>query len=165
MTSRISGGWPVDIRRMTGGYLPSGSWVPEAALPLLAFGDWVGCEDCNGMGQAGSLTRYPDAGYPPDIWFGVVTETKGNDGYPPSRFQTEEEGRHGTVRKHHSEKVHFVRTFIFLKKCDHCSLFKLFTTSTNEKFVLICVRVHTFLFALSRTNGNPTQTPGLRKKT
>ena len=54
------------------------------------------------------------------------------------------------------EKVHFVRTFTFLKKCEYCSLFALFSTSANEQFVLIRVRVRTFLFALSRTNGNPS---------
>ena len=53
------------------------------------------------------------------------------------------------------EKVHFVRTFTFLKKCEYCSLFALFSTSANEQFVLIRVRVRTFLFTLSRTNGNP----------
>ena len=53
-------------------------------------------------------------------------------------------------------KVHLVRTFTFLKKCKQCSLFALFSPSANEQFVLSFVRVRTFLFALSRTNGNPS---------
>ena len=55
-----------------------------------------------------------------------------------------------------SEKVHFVRTFTVLKKCEYYLLFPLFSTSANKQFVLIRVRVHTFLFALLRTNGNPS---------
>ena len=51
-----------------------------------------------------------------------------------------------------------------LRKSTFCSHFYLFKkvrilfvvrTSANEQFVLIRVRVRTFLFTLSRTNGNP----------
>ena len=48
----------------------------------------------------------------------------------------------------------FCSHFSLLKKCEYCSLFPLFSKSANKQFVLI--RVHTFLFAISRTNGNPT---------